>query len=185
MRIKFNSIHSEESVTVNQSLITGTHSEAAGILNFLTNSLGLSPPLFLNEQNIGKQFFCAKESPFLPWNSSLSSQVQEEKSHQFESVLAQVAEFSNLKPELGEKCFFYSFSNGVERFNVGLKSMKMSESSAPRSDLETVILTARRPSSVPPAYSRHFISHRWRGSPGGWLCGLTERTELGIRKPGV
>lgn len=49
MRTEFNSIHLEDSVTVNQSLITGTHSEAAGILNFLTNSLGLSPPLFLNE----------------------------------------------------------------------------------------------------------------------------------------
>lgn len=37
MRIKSNLIHFKEFVTINQSLITGTHMEAAGILNFFTN----------------------------------------------------------------------------------------------------------------------------------------------------
>lgn len=53
MRIKFNSIHLKEFVTINQSLIIGTHSEAAGILNFLTSSLGLSSPIYLIFQGEG------------------------------------------------------------------------------------------------------------------------------------
>lgn len=40
-------MHLKEFVTINQSLIIGTHTEARGILNFLPNSLGLSPPINL------------------------------------------------------------------------------------------------------------------------------------------
>lgn len=63
MRIKFNSIHLKEFVAINQSLIIGTHSEAAGILNFLTSSLGLSLPIYLIFQGVDYKetvFLCQK-----------------------------------------------------------------------------------------------------------------------------
>lgn len=47
MRIKFSSIHLKEFVTINQSLIIGTHREGAGVLNFLASSLALSLPIYL------------------------------------------------------------------------------------------------------------------------------------------
>lgn len=52
MRIKFSSIHLKEFVTINQSLIIGIHSEAAGVLNFLTSSLALSLPIYLIFQGV-------------------------------------------------------------------------------------------------------------------------------------
>lgn len=99
MRIKFSSVHLKEFVTINQSLIIGTHREAAGVLNFLASSLALSSLYlfisFFREWPIRKPFLCARESHELPSPSFLES------FHFFLAsgsvCWAQVAEFSKPK----------------------------------------------------------------------------------------
>lgn len=92
MRIQFSSIHLKEFVTINQSLIIGTHREAAGILNFLISSLALSLPIYLifqRVENMKAIFLCrriSRASPSFLSGIPLSPWLQEEKSHQFVRV---------------------------------------------------------------------------------------------------
>lgn len=136
MRIQFSSIHLKVFVTINQSLIIGTHREAAAILNFLISSLALSLPnylIFQRVENMEAIFLRQRISraslsflsgiPLSPW-------LQEEKSHQFARVCvghrspnSQNQVFRDLESK-GEIIFFYPLQNGLERFTFGLKIPK-------------------------------------------------------------
>lgn len=117
-------------MTINQSLIIGTHSETAGILNFLTNSSELSFLIYFIFQGVEYReavFLCQRISraslPSLPGIPPFLPRFRKKRVTNLRAyILAQGAEFAKPKSELGERCFFYAFSNCLERFTLGLKT---------------------------------------------------------------
>lgn len=137
MRIKFNSMHLKEFVTINQSLIIGTHTEARGILNFLPNSLGLSPPINLIFKGVEYReavlllrrtspstldslpFFPGSRRVIVYWHRQLNSHILSEN---------------------WMKVFLLSFIELSGEVYFWAKNIKISESSAPCSKMEREII---------------------------------------------